>query len=63
MSVWEEKDTTISSLTLRDAQVHDSGLYTCSPSNARPASIMVHVLSGGSRGYWALSGGGAWRMV
>ncbi|KAK8391184.1 hypothetical protein O3P69_017088 [Scylla paramamosain] len=46
VSVWEEKHSTISSLTLRDAQVHDSGLYTCSPSNAKPASIMVHVLSG-----------------
>ncbi|XP_050734528.1 zwei Ig domain protein zig-8-like [Eriocheir sinensis] len=46
VTVWEEKDTTVSSLTLRDAQVQDSGLYTCSPSNARPASVRVHVLSG-----------------
>ncbi|KAK8391740.1 hypothetical protein O3P69_017337 [Scylla paramamosain] len=42
----DDNGTTISTLTLEDAQVHNSGLYTCSPSNAKPASIRVHVLSG-----------------
>ncbi|XP_045128172.1 zwei Ig domain protein zig-8-like [Portunus trituberculatus] len=46
VSVRVDNDTTVSSLTLRDAQVHNSGQYTCSPSNAKPASIRVHVLSG-----------------
>ncbi|XP_050695560.1 zwei Ig domain protein zig-8-like [Eriocheir sinensis] len=46
VNVRVNNDTTISTLTLRDAQVHNSGQYTCSPSNARPASIRVHVLSG-----------------
>ncbi|XP_069184597.1 zwei Ig domain protein zig-8-like [Procambarus clarkii] len=41
-----ENGTTVSSLTLGDAQVYNSGQYTCSPSNAKPASIRVHVLSG-----------------
>ena len=48
VSVKVDNDTTISSLTLRDAQVHNSGQYTCSPSNAKTASIRVHVLSGKS---------------
>ncbi|MPC80302.1 hypothetical protein E2C01_074879 [Portunus trituberculatus] len=42
----DDNGTTTSTLTLEDAQVHNSGLYTCSPSNAKPASIRVHVLSG-----------------
>lgn len=49
VNVRVNNDTTISTLTLRDAQVHNSGKYTCSPSNARQASIRVHVLSGESR--------------
>lgn len=49
VNVRVNNDTTISTLTLRDAQVHNSGQYTCSPSNAKPASIRVHVLSGESR--------------
>jgi len=28
------------------ARLTDSGNYTCVPSNANPASIMVHVLNG-----------------
>ncbi|XP_071529954.1 zwei Ig domain protein zig-8-like [Panulirus ornatus] len=46
VTVRVENGTTVSSLTLGDAQVHNSGQYTCSPSNAKPASIRVHVLSG-----------------
>ncbi|XP_063590195.1 zwei Ig domain protein zig-8-like [Penaeus indicus] len=38
--------TTTSTLVLDEARVHNSGKYTCSASNAREASIMVHVLSG-----------------
>ncbi|XP_042877175.1 zwei Ig domain protein zig-8-like [Penaeus japonicus] len=39
--------TTVSTLTLEEAQVHNSGTYTCSPSNAREASVLVHVLRAG----------------
>ncbi|CAL4131392.1 unnamed protein product, partial [Meganyctiphanes norvegica] len=35
-----------STLILDKAKVHNSGTYTCSPSNANEASIRVHVLSG-----------------
>ncbi|XP_042862719.1 zwei Ig domain protein zig-8-like [Penaeus japonicus] len=38
--------TTTSTLVLDEARVHNSGKYTCSASNAREASITVHVLSG-----------------
>ncbi|XP_068081540.1 neuronal growth regulator 1 [Anabrus simplex] len=37
---------TSSTLVMAQAQKVDSGNYTCVPSNARPASITVHVLNG-----------------
>lgn len=40
------KERTGSQLVIARAQKHDSGNYTCAPSNARPASITVHVLDG-----------------
>ncbi|XP_064098584.1 zwei Ig domain protein zig-8-like [Macrobrachium nipponense] len=46
VSVENVNETTISTLTLEDAQPTNSGTYTCNPSNARPASVRVHVLSG-----------------
>ncbi|KAK4296473.1 hypothetical protein Pmani_031034 [Petrolisthes manimaculis] len=46
VNVQVENNTTVSTLTLADAQVYNSGTYTCSPANAKPASIRVHVLSG-----------------
>ncbi|XP_042205792.1 zwei Ig domain protein zig-8-like [Homarus americanus] len=46
VTVRVENGTTVSSLTLGDAQVYNSGQYSCSPSNAKAASIRVHVLSG-----------------
>ncbi|XP_037073862.1 zwei Ig domain protein zig-8-like [Pollicipes pollicipes] len=42
----ERASTTDSHLTIRSARSEDSGIYTCSPSNADPASVKVHVLKG-----------------
>ena len=42
------KDTSGSTLSLTLAQTDDSGNYTCSPYNIRPASVLVHVLSEGN---------------
>lgn len=33
-------------LTIQEVHFHHAGNYTCAPSNARPASITVHVLRG-----------------
>lgn len=35
-----------SDLVVAEAQKHDSGNYSCVPSNAHPASISVHILNG-----------------
>ncbi|XP_015190317.1 PREDICTED: lachesin-like isoform X4 [Polistes dominula] len=37
---------TTSRLLVTQARLTDSGNYTCTPSNANPASVMVHVLNG-----------------
>ena len=42
------KDSSGSTLTLTSAHSEDSGNYTCSPYNIRPASVLVHVLSEGN---------------
>ena len=42
------KDSSGSTLTLNSAHSEDSGNYTCSPYNIRPASVLVHVLSEGN---------------
>ena len=42
------KDSSGSTLTLNSAHSDDSGNYTCSPYNIRPASVLVHVLSEGN---------------
>nr|CAD7408323.1 unnamed protein product [Timema poppensis] len=39
-------DKSSSSLVIAEAQKSDSGNYSCVPSNAKPASINVHVLNG-----------------
>ncbi|KAJ9597020.1 hypothetical protein L9F63_011963, partial [Diploptera punctata] len=36
-----------SELVVTEAHKHDSGNYSCVPSNAQPASISVHILNGG----------------
>src|SRR6266487_5663160 len=41
-----KSDSVISRLVIRGARLHDSGNYTCTPSNAEPTSIYVHVLQG-----------------
>jgi hypothetical protein len=33
-------------LIVSNAQKRDDGNYTCTPSNARPTSISVHILNG-----------------
>ncbi|XP_068230476.1 uncharacterized protein [Palaemon carinicauda] len=46
VSVENLNGSIISTLTLEDAQPANSGTYTCNPSNATPASVLVHVLRG-----------------
>lgn len=44
---------TSSRLLVQKAIASDSGLYTCEPSNANPASVRVHILNGKyTRGWW-----------
>lgn len=40
-------NSSMSVLTIKTVTFHHAGNYTCAPSNARPASITVHVLRGG----------------
>ena len=42
------KDSSGSTLSLTVARTEDSGNYTCTPYNIRPASVLVHVLSRGN---------------
>ncbi|XP_055688448.1 neuronal growth regulator 1-like [Lutzomyia longipalpis] len=44
--VSSSKHATSSVLTVRNATIHHGGNYTCSPANARQASVIVHVLKG-----------------
>lgn len=39
-------NSSMSVLTIKTVSFHHAGNYTCAPSNARPASITVHVLRG-----------------
>nr|XP_027199561.1 zwei Ig domain protein zig-8-like [Dermatophagoides pteronyssinus] len=45
----EQNDVIISRLIINKAKLEASGNYTCSPSNAEPASTYVHVLQGEKR--------------
>ncbi|CRK88383.1 CLUMA_CG002160, isoform A [Clunio marinus] len=42
----ENGETFTNYLLIRDVNVKDTGKYACAPSNAEPAFIMVHVVSG-----------------
>lgn len=44
--VTEKGRLTTSRLLVQKAIHSDSGMYTCSPSNANPASVRVHILNG-----------------
>jgi hypothetical protein len=44
--ITEKGDVTTSYLLIQNAEVTDSGKYSCSPSNADVASVKVHVLNG-----------------
>ena len=39
-------DVVVSRLFIKNAQVQDNGNFTCSPSNASPVSVSVHLLQG-----------------
>lgn len=47
ISVVTEKQTRTSRLLISRALPADSGNYTCAPSTAESASVLVHVLNGG----------------
>lgn len=57
--VTEKGVLTSSRLLVQKAIASDSGLYTCEPSNANPASVRVHILNGRCR----LHHGGNSRML
>lgn len=44
--ITEKGDITTSFLLIQNADISDSGKYSCSPSNADVASVRVHVLNG-----------------
>lgn len=44
--ITEKGDITTSYLLIQNADLVDSGRYSCSPSNADVASVRVHVLNG-----------------
>jgi hypothetical protein len=44
--ITEKGEVTTSYLLIQNADVTDSGKYSCSPSNADVASVKVHVLNG-----------------
>jgi hypothetical protein len=44
--ITEKGDITTSYLLIQRAKAPDSGKYTCSPSNANPKTVVVHVLNG-----------------
>ncbi|CAM1319237.1 Uncharacterised protein g7151 [Pycnogonum litorale] len=55
-----------SMLFIEKSQFSDSGNYTCSPSNANPATITVHILNGETHAAIHDNGGsasGCWRIL
>lgn len=45
-TVTDKDKTTKSSLLIKDVSVRNSGKYTCKPSNAEEAFVIVHVVGG-----------------
>ena len=46
--LFSEENTVVSSLSIEGVRGRHSGNYTCDPSNARPVSVLVHVVDGES---------------
>uniref|UniRef100_T1GR34 Ig-like domain-containing protein n=1 Tax=Megaselia scalaris TaxID=36166 RepID=T1GR34_MEGSC len=44
--ITEKGETTTSYLLIQKAMMRDSGKYTCTPSNANPYTVTVHILNG-----------------
>lgn len=44
--VTEKGPTTTSRLLIQKAAQADTGVYTCTPSNANPVNVRVHILNG-----------------
>jgi hypothetical protein len=49
--ITEKGEVTTSYLLIQQAELKDSGKYSCSPSNADVASVYVHVLNGEYTGW------------
>lgn len=56
--ITDKGEGTTSYLLIQDAELTDSGKYSCAPSNADMASVRVHVLNGKRVTAIRLSGGG-----
>lgn len=52
--ITDKGEGTTSYLLIQDAELTDSGKYSCAPSNADMASVRVHVLNG----KWGMDGRG-----
>lgn len=50
--ITEKGDVTTSYLLIQRAKSSDSGQYTCSPSNANPKTVQIHILKGSSQGFF-----------
>ncbi|KFB47343.1 AGAP010541-PA-like protein [Anopheles sinensis] len=61
--ITEKGDVTTSHLLIQNADLDDSGKYSCSPSNADVASVRVHVLNGEHPEAMQTGGVGAHRAI
>lgn len=49
-----EEKPLVSKLFVDNVQKSHSGNYTCAPSNAKPASVLVHVVDGNAIQYYCI---------